>query len=274
MKPDFNSTAGLVRETSNDHLQGKEEVQSTIATSGAWKELESAMKQDVVPQSVVLFAPVFLHEPFLLLYAHALFSREPETGIPVNGWNGDSHPDLVILGAPGTPPGIEECRNLQSELSSRPVCSDYRLAVIHCAHRLSLPAANSLLKITEEPPPRGRILLLLEEDLLLPTLRSRSWCLRLALEQFLDPLQPPQEDSDWIAWLREVASGKTEGILLHASRWARWYALHGHFQKAADLDGIVILAQKTRLSASMAADLIFLMMREEVSLEHIFDSLR
>jgi DNA polymerase-3 subunit delta' len=39
--------------------------------------------------------------------------------------------------------------------------------------RLSLPAGNSLLKITEEPPEKGRILLFLEEDNLIPTLRSR-----------------------------------------------------------------------------------------------------
>ena len=85
---------------------------------------------------------------------------------------------------------------------------------------------------------------------------------------------PPRNDEDWLQWLSDTASGKVEGILLNAARWARWYAHHGDFRKAFDLDSFVTLAQKMRLSGSMAADLIFLMLREDVSLENFFDSLR
>ena len=246
---------------------------ATIIESGqAWKELSTALRQAIVPQSVVFFAPALFHKPFLHLYAQSLLSNGQKTAItPVLGEN---HPDLLILGDTGTPPGIDECRSLLGDLSSRPVCAPYRLAVIHAAHRLSPPAANSLLKITEEPPPRGRLLLLLEEEILLPTLRSRSWCLRMPLEEVIEPVPPPQNDEEWTDWLSETLSGKVEAMLLCAARWARWYALQGNFRKAVDLDSLVTLAQKMRLSVSMVADLIFLMLREEVSLENFFDPLR
>jgi DNA polymerase-3 subunit delta' len=246
---------------------------ATIIESGqAWKELSTALRQAIVPQSVVFFGPSLFHKPFLRLYAQSLLGNSEKT--PINPVHGENHPDLLILGDTGAPPGIDECRSLLGDLSSRPVCAPYRLAVIHAAHRLSPPAANSLLKITEEPPPRGRLLLLLEEEILLPTLRSRSWCLRMPLEEVIEPAPPPQNDEEWTGWLSETLSGKVEEMLFCAARWARWYALQGNFRKAVDLDSLVTLAQKMRLSVAMVADLIFLMLREEVSIENFFDPLR
>jgi len=243
-------------------------LSDAVASSRAWKELSSALEAGVVPQSVVFCAPSLFHEPFVSLYAHALFSGNG------SGWIGENHPDLICLGTPETPPGIEACREQLAELYSRPVAAPYRLAVIHCADRLSLPAANSLLKVTEEPPPRGRILFLLEEENLLPTLRSRSWILRMPPEEVLTPVAPPRSDEEWVHWLSEVSSWKTEALLLRATAWARWYALAGQFQKAADLDSLVALIQKAKLSASMAIDLIFLITREECTFEDFLDSLR
>jgi len=243
-----------------------------IRESRAWKEISAALARKVVPQSVAFFAPALFHFPFLQLYAHSLLDGEG-TGSPHEGWSGENHPDLIIAGSPGSPPGIEECRGLPVSLSSIPVCAPFRLAVIQAADKLSLPAANSLLKITEEPPPRGRLLLLLEENLLLSTLRSRSWCLRLPLEELIEPSPPPGTEEEWVSWLGGCTSGKLEGILLNAARWSRWYALQGSFQKAGDLDSLVVLAQKTRLSMPMVADLLFLSIREDVSIENILGSL-
>lgn len=276
MKAERGESRFLGFEGTSDTTAGEEpDFREIILSSRAWNELAAALKQRIMPQSVVFFAPVLFHKPFMQLYARSLFIENSSPGSePENGWTGENHPDLLLLGLPGTPPGIDECRGLLAELSSRPVCAPCRLAVIHSAHRLSLPAANSLLKITEEPPPRGRLLLLLEEEVLLPTLRSRSWCLRLPLEEVMEESPPPQNDEDWIQWLSGTAYGKVEGILLNAARWARWYAHHGDFRKAADLDSFVTLVQKMRLSGPMTADLIFLMLREDVSLENFFDTLR
>jgi len=239
-----------------------------VASSRAWKELSSALEAGVVPQSVVFCSPSLFHDPFVSLYAHTLFSGNG------SGWVGENHPDLIRLGTPEAPPGIETFREQLVELYSSPVAAPYRLAVIHCADRLSPPAANSLLKITEEPPPRGRILFLLEEENLLPTLRSRSWILKMPPEEVLAPAAPPKNDEEWVHWLSEASSWKTDAVLLRATAWARWYALSGQFRKAEELDTLVVLFQKTKLSASMAIDLIFLMTREESTFEDFLDSLR
>jgi DNA polymerase-3 subunit delta' len=266
--PLFPSEPGDNREESGANLE------RIILASRPWAELESAVSSGIFPQSVVFFSPGYLHVPFIHLYAELLFSGGKQGSESTRGWSGGNHPDLLVLGEPGSPPGIDECRGLLPELSTTPVSAPVRLAAVNAAHRLSPPAANSLLKITEEPPPRGRLLLLLEEETLLPTLRSRSWCLRLPLEDFVRAVQPPSDDSSWLEWLRVSSTQKVEEILLNAASWARWYALQGKFQKAADLDSFVALAQKSRISTSMATDLLFLMTREEVSLENFFDSLR
>ncbi|NLI95981.1 MAG: hypothetical protein GX436_04575 [Synergistaceae bacterium] len=248
----------------------------TVVSSHAWREISSALKSGILPHSVVFCAPLMFHDPFVNLYAHALFSAgKPESGMNEGqGWIGENHPDLIRLGTLEAPPGIESCREQLVELYSRPVAAPCRLAVIHCADRLSPPAANSLLKITEEPPPQGRILFLLEEENLLPTLRSRSWTLRMPPEEVLAPIPPPGNDEEWVRWLSDASSWKTESLLLRATGWARWYALSGQFRKAADLDSLGVLIQKTKLSASMALDLIFLMTREETAFEDFLDSLR
>jgi DNA polymerase-3 subunit delta' len=265
--PEQGETRNLISEESK--------IREAISSGKSWRELESALRRGIVPQSVVFFAPMVFHVPFIGLYAETLFDLADEArAYPRRRWNGENHPDLLLLGFPETPPGIDDCRSLLADLSSRPVCAPYRLAVVHCADRLSPPAANSLLKITEEPPPRGRILFLLEEENLLPTLRSRSWILRMPLEEIAGPVPPPGSDEEWIRWLRNTGSEKAEAVLLNALGWARWYALHGDFRKAADLDSLVTLSQKTRLSNSMIADLLFLMTREDVSLEDFFDPLR
>lgn len=275
MIPDTKQT-GLFGLALDGGIAGETSVEANLSAlieSGqAWKELSTALRQAVVPQSVVFFAPPLFHKPFTRLYARFLLSNGEKTAIGT--LYEDNHPDLLILGDVGAPPGIDECRSLLGDLSSRPVCAPYRLAVINSAHRLSPPTANSLLKITEEPPPRGRLLLLLEEETLLPTLRSRSWCLRMLLEEVIEPAAPPRNDEEWAVWLSETLSGKVETMLVCAARWARWYALQGNFRKAVDLDSLVTLAQKMRLSGSMVADLIFLMLREEVSIENFFDPLR
>jgi len=60
------------------------------------------------------------------------------------------------------------------ELSMIPQVSDRRVAIINDAHRMTIEAANALLKTLEEPPTSALILLITESpESLLPTIRSR-----------------------------------------------------------------------------------------------------
>jgi DNA polymerase-3 subunit delta' len=80
---------------------------------------------------------------------------------------------------------IDQLRELQHDLALRPYEAPRKVCLLEPAERMSVSAANSLLKTLEEPPGRAIIILLTENaDMLLPTIRSRCQLVRFA------PLSP------------------------------------------------------------------------------------
>src|SRR6185369_14230539 len=76
---------------------------------------------------------------------------------------------------------IEQLRELQRELSLRPYEAPRKACIMEPAERMSVNAANSLLKTLEEPPGNALIILLSENaDMLLPTIRSRCQLIRFS----------------------------------------------------------------------------------------------
>ncbi len=70
--------------------------------------------------------------------------------------------------------GIDEARAMKFFLYERPNVSAYRLAIVDGAERLTPEAQNALLKVTEEPPASGVVLLIAsDQEALFPTLQSR-----------------------------------------------------------------------------------------------------
>lgn len=90
--------------------------------------------------------------------------------------------DVTHLGLDSrTEIGIDDIRGLQRLASLPPYEGKYKVFIIDDAEHLSTEAANSVLKILEEPPPKVVWLLLAaQEELLLPTVISR--CQRLELK--------------------------------------------------------------------------------------------
>lgn len=94
-----------------------------------------------------------------------------------------NHPDLHLLQPlpDKRDISIEQVRELQQMLSLRPFEAKRKACLIEPAERMSIGAANSLLKTLEEPPGHGLLILLTNQaDLLLPTVRSRCQHLRFA----------------------------------------------------------------------------------------------
>jgi DNA polymerase III delta prime subunit len=84
--------------------------------------------------------------------------------------------------------GIGAARELKLFLYARPNVSAYRLAVVVDAHRLTPEAQNALLKIAEEPPASGVLVLITpDREALFPTLRSR-------VHQLYFPPPPPSKE--------------------------------------------------------------------------------
>ena len=98
-------------------------------------------------------------------------------------WVDAEHPDLLVAGEPDAPAPIDECRAKSADLSLSPVVAPVRLLVFYAPEKMSPGAVNSLLKITEEPPPKGHLLYMMDRGTILSTLRSRLWMLSFSVEE-------------------------------------------------------------------------------------------
>ncbi|AIQ61769.1 ATPase [Paenibacillus stellifer] len=86
-----------------------------------------------------------------------------------------NHPDLTILSPDGSSIKIDQIRELQRVFSYRAKGSHPKVYIIDEADKMTVQAANSLLKFLEEPPvPAVAILIASNSQSLLPTILSRT----------------------------------------------------------------------------------------------------
>lgn len=91
------------------------------------------------------------------------------------------HPDMLAVEVPEgkTMIGVEQiAREMNPWLFTRPARARRRVVIIREADRLSIPAANALLKTLEEPPDYAVLILISEQDGMLETIVSRCQDLR------------------------------------------------------------------------------------------------
>lgn len=144
--------------------------------------------------------------------------------------DGGNHPDIHLI-APLPDKrdiSIEQLRDMQHVLSLRPYEAPRKVCIIDPAERMSVSAANSLLKTLEEPPGNALIILLTENaGMLLPTVRSRCQLLRFA------PLSP-----EHVLSLLERNGMTPEAAALVAPMSG------GSLQKALELDNEALVARR------------------------------
>lgn len=111
---------------------------------------------------------------------------------------------------------VDQIRELQELLHKTSVISGQKIAVIYAADQMNLNAANSCLKILEEPPASTHLFLLTENAAsLLPTIRSR--CAKINYhydvskkyvvdERFIYPLLKSTSLSERLSFVEEFAS--------------------------------------------------------------------
>jgi DNA polymerase-3 subunit delta' len=96
-----------------------------------------------------------------------------------------THPDYFVIEPDrelATPQiKIEQIREIEQQIMYRPLIGDRKICVIDDADRLTIGAANALLKTLEEPPDHSLFLLISSRPASLPaTIRSRCQALRFA----------------------------------------------------------------------------------------------
>lgn len=86
-----------------------------------------------------------------------------------------NHPDIVTAAAEGRQIKVDEIRHLKAEFTKSAMEGSQKLFIIRDADKMTIGAANSLLKFIEEPGPGVYILMLTSnKSAVLPTIRSRT----------------------------------------------------------------------------------------------------
>ena len=251
----------------------------------SWRALVREFEAGDVPHCRAVSAPLAWHEPLLEALAGLYLTDRPDGG-PVGeerlDWEGrldreerlnwEGHPDLFVAGEAGKAPNIEACRSLIRDLALKPARAVRRLGVVMAADRLLLPAANSLLKLAEEPPSHACVLFLLEGNALLPTLRSRARFTALAGPMDVPSAPPPQGDAEWLRWVEEAKD--PAGMAGDLAAWSAHAFRSGDVERAARIERLRVIAEAGKLSVPALCDLLTLALREELPFEHLFGDFR
>jgi DNA polymerase-3 subunit delta' len=249
-----------------------------VAGTPSWIVLSSIFDSGGIPQSCAVVAESRLHDAIACFLARKVLCSNGtgDDGCPgCNGWtDAATHPDFILSGAPGESPRIDRCRAMIAELSLKPVVSMRRLAVFFGSDGMSQGAANCLLKTLEEPPVYAHILLLLETNTLLPTLRSRCWFYVIPEEALSKSLAIPASDPEWVEWIGKASRGTVEDVASDVRDWCSSACEARNFPLAERLERLRIVFREKRLSLAMSIDAVILAIREEVPCEQIFGSLR
>ena len=124
-----------------------------------------------------------------------------------------NHPDILWLRPESKSRiiTIEQMRDLMQTVFLKPTAAQWKVAIIVCADRLNVHAANAFLKTLEEPP-RNTIIILLstEPQRVLETIVSR--CLRLNVAAVAPH---PQEPAlvNWLGLFADVVAVEQKSLL-------------------------------------------------------------
>jgi DNA polymerase III subunit delta' len=141
-----------------------------------------------------------------------------------------THPDYLVvepdreLAAPQIK--IEQVRDIEQQFVYRPLMSERKICLIDDADRLTIGAANALLKTLEEPPGHGLFMLVTSRPHALPiTIRSRCQALRFttpARTQVEAALiltrEIPPDDARFLAVLADGRIGEALGMDIEEAR--------------------------------------------------------
>ena len=141
-----------------------------------------------------------------------------------------THPDYFVIEPDpelATPQiKIEQIREIEQHIMYRPLIGDRKICMIDDADRLTIGAANALLKTLEEPPDHSLFLLVSSRPASLPsTIRSRCQALRFATPARTDveaalilKREMPPDDARFLATITEGRLGEALSTDLNSAR--------------------------------------------------------
>lgn len=154
--------------------------QNIIGHQDIIRTLETALREDKAGHAFLFTGPVGIGKKTIARsFAAALLCRDG-TALPDCDCPGccqfriNAHPDLVTVVPSGNSIKIEQLRELQRTMYLRPLLGKRKVFIFPDAEQLTEAAANSFLKLLEEPPP-GIVFIFtaVRTEQILPTIRSR-----------------------------------------------------------------------------------------------------
>ncbi|MGC6769503.1 DNA polymerase III subunit delta' [Enterococcus sp. LJL51] len=119
--------------------------------------------------------------------------------------NAGEHPDVLLVAPEGQTIKVDQIRQLKSEYSKSGIETKQKVFIIEQAEKMSIGAANSLLKFLEEP--EGQVTALLETESIgkiLPTIQSRCQILHFQ----------PLDGKKMVGLLKAEGVGEKTAVLL------------------------------------------------------------
>ena len=251
-----------------------------FAELSGWRDVLATFAKGSVPHCWAVAAPAEWHAPLRDAMARLYLcdgGKGDDQCDGCRGWRRNAqgvlaHPDLTVVGEIDKAGNVDACRALIKELFLKPAAAKRRLGIVLAADKLLAHAANSLLKIAEEPPLHACLLFLLEGDNFLPTLRSRSRFTTLTTPLPSAPSPMPRNETEWLQWLQNFKDGDDVPALL--SSWTEHCLQGGDLESAARAEKLRLLVLQKKLSQTMVCDLLILTLKEELPFEHIFGGFR
>lgn len=246
---------------------------SLVTSSREFINFAELLQKGITPRVVAIKTRRELFGECSLLFARLYLCRNfrgNDNCSSCREWHGEEHPDLIKSGEPDRVPGIDVCRAIHKELLLKPVISEYRVALIFGLDRISLNAANSMLKLTEDTPERGIIIFLHENDDIIPTLASRVWPVHITESNIVKPVPFPAKETEWLNWIDQKSKEGAESIQLSLDSWISYAIEKEKYDLAGRLEKLRIIASNRKLSPTMLSDLVMLTLKEGFSFEHIF----
>lgn len=152
-----------------------------LGQENAKRLLQSALRKETVSHAYLFTGPSGSGQmKTALMFAQAIFCtthKDDACGecLECRKVEHGNHPDLTLLKPDGTSIKIDQIRELQRVFSYRSEGVNPKVYIIDGADRMTVQAANSLLKFLEEPPaPAVGILISDNGSSLLPTIQSRT----------------------------------------------------------------------------------------------------
>ena len=253
------------------------DIKSEILRSSTWREIATCIESGTLPQSIGVILPKSFQFDFIELFLPLVLGGD----LPPEDM---THPDVVHIvhqdeepfapskrKMPKKAPSVEKCREVLGALALTPISATCRLCVIWNSERLLKGAANSLLKVTEEPPQDGRILYLSEFDNFIPTIKSRIRLFRFHFTEETLSVAPPQNSTEWAAYLSENNKKTREELLAELEGFAHALSTKGQYGRACDLANLANRLDATNAGVTQVKDAVFLLLYKNIPLKNLIE---